>query len=89
MIAMNSEARNFLVFRWQDVAAAIEPPLRMNGTSQALLAPSAASRSAREFRRAGYSSIRLVPAAFPASQPAIRSSEASPPRWRRTLPASR
>jgi 3-phytase len=31
MVAMNSEARNFLVFRWQDVASAIEPPLRMNG----------------------------------------------------------
>jgi 3-phytase len=31
MVAMNSEPRNFLVFRWQDVAAAIEPPLRMTG----------------------------------------------------------
>lgn len=31
MVAMNSESRNFLVFRWQDVAAAIEPPLRMTG----------------------------------------------------------
>jgi 3-phytase len=29
MVAMNSEPRNFLVFRWQDVAAALEPPLRM------------------------------------------------------------
>jgi 3-phytase len=28
MIAMNSTARNFLVFRWQDVAAAVTPPLR-------------------------------------------------------------
>jgi 3-phytase len=29
MIAMNSTARNFLVFRWQDVAAAVEPNLRL------------------------------------------------------------
>ena len=31
MVVMNSAARNFLVFRWQDVAAALEPPLRMTG----------------------------------------------------------
>jgi 3-phytase len=31
MIAMNSAAQNFLVFRWQDVAAAVKPNLRMNG----------------------------------------------------------
>jgi 3-phytase len=31
MVAMNSGPRNFLVFRWQDVATAVEPPLRMNG----------------------------------------------------------
>lgn len=31
MVVMNSGPRNFLVFRWQDVAAAIEPPLRMTG----------------------------------------------------------
>jgi 3-phytase len=31
MIAMNSTPRNFLVFRWQDVAAAVSPALRMNG----------------------------------------------------------
>jgi 3-phytase len=31
MIAMNSAARNFLVFRWQDVAVAVKPNLRMNG----------------------------------------------------------
>ena len=30
MIAMNSTARNFLVFRWQDVAAAVEPNLRLS-----------------------------------------------------------
>jgi 3-phytase len=30
MIAMNSAPRNFLVFRWQDVAAAMEPSLRLN-----------------------------------------------------------
>jgi 3-phytase len=29
MVAMNSTARNFLVFRWQDVAAAVEPNLRL------------------------------------------------------------
>jgi 3-phytase len=29
MVAMNSGAKNFLVFRWQDVAAAIKPPLRL------------------------------------------------------------
>ena len=31
MVAMNSEAKNFLVFRWQDVAPAIQPPLRSRG----------------------------------------------------------
>ena len=30
MVAMNSEPRNFLVFRWQDVAAAVKPPLRLS-----------------------------------------------------------
>jgi 3-phytase len=30
MIAMNSGPRNFLVFRWQDVAAAVKPELRMS-----------------------------------------------------------
>jgi len=29
MIAMNSEQRNFLVFRWQDIAAAVKPELKM------------------------------------------------------------
>lgn len=28
LIAMNSTPRNFLVFRWQDVAGAVKPPLR-------------------------------------------------------------
>ena len=32
MIAMNSAARNFLVFRWQDVATGIEPTLRSDGS---------------------------------------------------------
>ena len=31
MVAMNSQPRNFLVFRWQDVAAAVKPPLRRAG----------------------------------------------------------
>ena len=31
LIAMNSEPRNFLVFRWQDVAMAVKPALRMTG----------------------------------------------------------
>jgi hypothetical protein len=31
MAAMNSASKNFLVFRWQDVAAAIDPPLRSSG----------------------------------------------------------
>jgi 3-phytase len=30
-IAMNSGPRNFLVFRWQDVAAALKPELRISG----------------------------------------------------------
>jgi 3-phytase len=30
MIAMNSGPQNFAVFRWQDVAAAVEPKLRLN-----------------------------------------------------------
>jgi 3-phytase len=29
LVAMNSTQRNFLVFRWQDVAAAVKPPLRL------------------------------------------------------------
>jgi 3-phytase len=35
MVAMNSEPRNFLVFRWQDVAAEVDPPLRMSGREAA------------------------------------------------------
>jgi 3-phytase len=31
MIAMNSAPQNFLVFRWQEMATAVEPNLRMNG----------------------------------------------------------
>ena len=31
-VAMNSGPRNFLVFRWQDVAAAVKPALRIRGT---------------------------------------------------------
>ena len=31
LIAMNSAPRNFLVFRWQDVATAVKPQLRMTG----------------------------------------------------------
>jgi 3-phytase len=31
LVAMNSEPRNFLVFRWQDLAGAVTPPLRMSG----------------------------------------------------------
>jgi 3-phytase len=31
LVAMNSESRNFLVFRWQDLAGAVKPPLRMAG----------------------------------------------------------
>ena len=30
LVAMNSTPRNFLVFRWQDVAAAVKPPLRLS-----------------------------------------------------------
>ena len=30
MIAMNSGPRNFLVFRWQDIALSVKPGLRMN-----------------------------------------------------------
>ena len=38
LIAMNSGPRNFLVFRWQDVAAAVNPPLRLSASRR----PSAA-----------------------------------------------
>ena len=31
LVAMNSGPQNFLVFRWQDVAAAVKPELRMSG----------------------------------------------------------
>ena len=30
MVAMNSSAQNFLVFRWQDVATAVKPHLKLN-----------------------------------------------------------
>ena len=30
MVAMNSTPQNFLVFRWQDVAAALKPNLKLN-----------------------------------------------------------
>lgn len=33
MIAMNSKPQNFLVFRWQDVASAVKPGLRVNGVT--------------------------------------------------------
>jgi 3-phytase len=31
LIAMNSAPRNFLIFRWQDMATVVKPPLRMAG----------------------------------------------------------
>ena len=31
LVVMNSGPRNFLVFRWQDVAAEVKPPLRVSG----------------------------------------------------------
>jgi 3-phytase len=31
LVVMNSGPRNFLVFRWQDVAGAVTPPLRLSG----------------------------------------------------------
>jgi myo-inositol-hexaphosphate 3-phosphohydrolase len=31
MIAMNSKPQNFLLFRWQDIAAPVQPGLRLNG----------------------------------------------------------
>jgi 3-phytase len=37
MIAMNGTPQNFLVFRWQDVAAAVQPNLRLNGDSRTQL----------------------------------------------------
>lgn len=37
MIAMNSTPQNFLVFRWQDVAAAVQPNLRLNGDTRTQL----------------------------------------------------
>jgi hypothetical protein len=30
MVAMNSSGRNFLVFAWEAIGAAIQPPLRVN-----------------------------------------------------------
>jgi hypothetical protein len=44
MVAMNSEPRNFLVFGWQDVAAAIEPPLRHDRSEPALSGRSESTR---------------------------------------------
>jgi 3-phytase len=35
MIAMNSKPMNFLIFRWDDIAAAVKPPLRLNGVAAA------------------------------------------------------
>lgn len=46
MIAMNSGPRNFLVFRWQDVATAVKPNLRLND-SLVPLKPSAKADSQR------------------------------------------
>ena len=34
LIAMNSTSRNFLIFRWQDVASQVKPPLRMSGRTE-------------------------------------------------------
>ena len=31
LIVMNSEPRNFLIFRWQDIAGVVQPALRMGG----------------------------------------------------------
>jgi 3-phytase len=33
LIAMNSTPQNFLVFRWQDVANAVQPPLKISGAT--------------------------------------------------------
>ena len=33
MIAMNSRPQNFLIFRWQDVASAVKPALRVNAAA--------------------------------------------------------
>jgi 3-phytase len=33
-VAMNSTPQNFLVFRWQDVAAAVTPALKVSGSSR-------------------------------------------------------
>ena len=44
MVAMNSGAKNFVVFRWQDVAGAVEPHLRLNHS--AVSSPNAATTSA-------------------------------------------
>ena len=33
MIAMNSASRNFLMFRWRDIASAVSPSLRSSNTS--------------------------------------------------------
>ena len=33
MVAMNSKPMNFLVFRWEDIAVAVKPPLRRNGVA--------------------------------------------------------
>jgi 3-phytase len=30
MVAMNGSSRNFLVFRWENIAGAVQPPLRLN-----------------------------------------------------------
>ena len=38
MIAMNSKPQNFLVFRWEDVAAAIRQALQLNGQTSAQIA---------------------------------------------------
>ena len=34
MIAMNSKPRNFLVFRWESIASAVQPPLRLNTSNR-------------------------------------------------------
>ena len=34
MIAMNSKPRNFLIFPWESIAKAVQPPLRINTSNE-------------------------------------------------------
>ena len=63
LVAMNSGSRNFLVFRWQDLATVVKPELRMAGArsiSDSLRSHVASFRARYSARRAEAGSMRAA-----------------------------